>query len=81
MTYTRRGNLGGGGSGASAKQPEVAKPAKDGPPPGSVAVNGFQQVLDMLRVADPIFREATLRRLEKADPRLAMNLRRQLAPR
>lgn len=43
-----------------------------------VRVDGFNQVLEMLRVADPEFRESLLRRLGQRDPSLAMNLRRDL---
>lgn len=43
-----------------------------------IRVDGRGQVLDMLRVADPEFREIILRGIEKRDPRLARELRRQL---
>ncbi len=38
-------------------------------------VNGLQQVVDLLRNADPVFRESLLRRLTQRDPKLAQNLR------
>lgn len=44
-----------------------------------IAINGFQQILDMLRVADPEFRESLLRRLAARDRTLAQALRRDLA--
>ena len=44
----------------------------------SVRINGFQQVLEMLRVADPSFRESLLRRIANTDPRMAKMLRGQL---
>ena len=44
-----------------------------------VAVDGFRQVLDMLRIADPAFREDLLKRLAARDRRLAADLRRDLA--
>lgn len=44
-----------------------------------VRINGFQQVLEMLRVADPQFRESLLRRMANTDPRMAKMLRAQLA--
>ncbi|MCM0606744.1 MAG: hypothetical protein KA715_11710 [Xanthomonadaceae bacterium] len=44
----------------------------------SVRINGFQQVLEMLRVADPSFRESLLRRMANTDPRMARMLRAQL---
>lgn len=43
-----------------------------------IRVDGRGQVLDMLRVADPEFREILLRGIEKRDARLARELRRQL---
>ncbi len=43
-----------------------------------VAVDGFEQVLEMLRIADPAFRESLLRRLALRDRELARNLRADL---
>jgi hypothetical protein len=61
---------------AYAKDPESPKaPAAETPIP----VDGFQQVLEMLRVADPAFRESLLRRLAARDARLARDLRADLA--
>lgn len=45
---------------------------------GQVAVDGFQQVLDMLKMADPSFRESLLKRLAARDGQLARDLRRDL---
>jgi hypothetical protein len=58
-----------------AKDPNAAETPGELPP---VQINGFQQVLDMLRIADPAFRESLLRRLAGRDPRLADSLRRDL---
>jgi hypothetical protein len=44
-----------------------------------IAVDGFNQILEMLRVADPTFRESLLRRLAARDRTLAANLRRDLS--
>ncbi|MCM2323397.1 MAG: hypothetical protein NDJ90_09065 [Oligoflexia bacterium] len=44
-----------------------------------IAVHGFQQVLEMLRIADPAFRESLLRRLAARDIQLAKTLRSDLA--
>jgi hypothetical protein len=41
-------------------------------------VDGFAQVLDMLRIADPSFRESLLKRLSDRDPALAQTLRKDL---
>lgn len=44
-----------------------------------LAVDGFQQILDMLRVADPAFRESLLRRLAARDRQLVADLRHNLS--
>jgi hypothetical protein len=44
-----------------------------------IPVNGFQQVLEMLRIADPAFRESLLTRLARKDYELAQTLREDLA--
>jgi hypothetical protein len=46
---------------------------------GRVAINGFEQVYQMLRIADPEFRDSLLRRLAARDPELARSLRNRLA--
>lgn len=43
-----------------------------------VRVNGYQQVLDLLRAADPDFRESLLRRIERHDYELGASLRERL---
>ena len=43
-----------------------------------IRVDGRGQVLDMLRAADPEFREMLLRGIEKRDKELARELRAQL---
>lgn len=43
-----------------------------------VRINGFQQILEMLRVADPAFRESLLKRIALRDRNLAFSLRRDL---
>jgi hypothetical protein len=44
-----------------------------------IAINGFSQVLEMLKVADPAFRESLLRRIATKDRNLAQSLRADLA--
>jgi hypothetical protein len=44
-----------------------------------IRIDGFQQVLEMLKIADPEFRESLLARLATRDRQLANNLRRDLA--
>lgn len=53
-----------------ASHPSVEAANHDG-----VKINGLQQVIDMLRYADPAFRESLLRRLTQRDPNLASQLR------
>jgi hypothetical protein len=43
-----------------------------------IAVNGYEQVLAMLKVADPEFRESLLRRLAIKDKKLVLSLRSKL---
>ena len=65
----------------AAKQNAAPQPQKAAPPAQSeapIAVDGFQQVLEMLRIADPAFRESLLRRLAQRDRELARNLRADL---
>jgi hypothetical protein len=46
---------------------------------GGVKIDGFQQVYEMLEIADPAFRESILTRLERRNRSLAAELRRRLA--
>ena len=48
-------------------------PMEDG-----VKLNGLQQVVDMLKYADPSFRESLLRRIAQRDPNLALQLKKTL---
>lgn len=43
-----------------------------------IRIDGRGQVIDMLRAADPQYREFLLRLLEKRDPALARALRREI---
>ena len=45
----------------------------------TIPVDGFKQVLEMLKIADPEFRESLLRRLAARDQELARSLRADLA--
>ena len=48
-----------------------AAPAEEG-----LKINGLAQVVEMLRYADPAFRESLLKRIAQRDPALAMSLKR-----
>ena len=50
-----------------------------GKEPGAIPIDGFKQVLEMLKIADPAFRESLLKRLAQKDVSLANSLRRDLA--
>ena len=43
-----------------------------------IKIDGYNQVLEMLKIADPEFRESLLRRLTQRDPELGRTLRREL---
>jgi hypothetical protein len=45
----------------------------------TISVDGFQQVIEMLKIADPAFRESLLRRLAQRDRDLANQLRNDLS--
>ena len=53
--------------------------AASGPNDERIPVNGFNQILEMLKVADPAFRESLLRRIAVKDRNLAETLRQDLA--
>ena len=46
-----------------------------GPSEEGLRINGLQQVVDLLKFADPAFRESLLKRLTQRDPQLAQHLR------
>ena len=77
MNYTRA-DAGAGKNKNQGQQPEnqnLAPPAAETP----IKVDGFEQVLEMLKIADNSFRESLLKRLAQRDPVLARNLRAELA--
>ena len=44
----------------------------------AIPVDGYRQVLEMLRAADPAFRESLLRRIAARDRNLAHDLRQEI---
>jgi flagellar motor switch protein FliG len=50
------------------------RPAQ-GPQDEGIKVDGLQQVIELLKYADPAFRESLLKRLTSRDPQLAKSLR------
>ena len=82
MSYGRNGR-----TEVNTKTPNQQKPFKGSPsaeiemsPEGEpqIRVDGFEQVLEMLKIADPAFRESLLRRLGDRDYELAQSLRADL---
>jgi len=71
MTYLRNGRTSAQDMEKPVKKQESA-PKKTAD--GGVRVDGFQQVIDMLRTADPEFRESLLRRMHRQDPNMAAQL-------
>ncbi len=47
-----------------------------GPVEQGIKINGLEQVIELLKYADPAFRESLLKRLAGRDPQLAHNLKR-----
>ncbi len=66
----------------SAYVNDIARPKSPTPtearPEDAIPVDGYQQVLEMLRIADPAFRDSLLRRIAARDRGLAMELKRQI---
>ena len=50
------------------------RPAQ-GPQEEGIKIDGLQQVIELLKFADPAFRESLLKRLTNRDPQLAKSLR------
>lgn len=53
-----------------------ARPPQTGPQEEGIKIDGLQQIIEMLKYADPSFRESLLKRLTSRDPKLAQSLRR-----
>jgi hypothetical protein len=62
----------------SSSLTEIPQPESREPTEKPIPINGFQQVVDLLRAADPAFRESLLRRLAARDLSLANSLRKDV---
>jgi flagellar motor switch protein FliG len=51
---------------------------QNGPLETGVKIDGLQQVIELLKYADPAFRESLLKRLTHRDPQLAKSLRKMI---
>jgi hypothetical protein len=61
------------------QQQQAGKPAAQQQQQGDQKVDGLEQVFQMLKIADPAFRESLLQRLSARDGELARTLRKRLA--
>lgn len=83
MTYQRTGKMNGESSQKGDSSPTLTglpEHHQRGVEPGGVKIDGFQQVLDLLEVADAPFRNSLLRRLAQRDPELAQRLKSRMDP-
>lgn len=60
------------------QNPQNTSATTGGPLEEGVKINGLQQVIELLKYADPAFRESLLKRLQARDPNLASSLRKIL---
>ena len=70
MNYSRNGRI---QTKEETTQPELAA-KKTGAGEEKIKVDGFGQVIALLRHADPEFRQSLLRRLTKQDPQMGASL-------
>lgn len=70
QTYGRNGQTNNSPAKESAHEQNSAPQHQE----EKIQVNGFQQMVDMLRVADPEFRHSLLARLSRADAAMARKL-------
>ena len=79
MTYQRNGQMGArpGAMEAASAQPAIQDASAK--TKEMVKIDGYQQVLEMLRIADDEFRRSLLARLARQAPDLANALKRELS--
>ena len=75
-TYQRNGRIDDMDQAEKGAAPPVAEGEQE---EGGIRVDGFQQIVDMLKVADPEFRQSLMKRLAAADPKLAKSLKENLS--
>ena len=51
---------------------------QNGPMEQGVKINGLEQVIELLKFADPAFRESLLKRMAQRDPQLAVSLKKMI---
>jgi hypothetical protein len=80
MTYQRNATLNHRAQNSPQKTIAPAEPLRnpEEKKEEGVKINGFGQVLEMLKVADPEFRISLLKRMYQADPRTARLLHKEL---
>jgi hypothetical protein len=65
----------------SRKLNETPNPAQEVNEEEKIPIDGFRQIVEMLKVADPAFRDSLLKRLATRDSSLAASLKRDLSHR
>ncbi len=65
----------------SRKLNETPTPAQEVNDEEKIPIDGFRQIVEMLKVADPAFRDSLLKRLATRDSSLAASLKRDLSHR
>ena len=78
MTYQRNGLIEGQDPGVPTSAPLEQDNQTETKKEKMIRVDGYQQVLEMLQIADPEFRNSLLKRLAAQDPALAESLRKEL---
>ena len=62
----------------NTRKPEININAANEGEEATIPINGYQQVIEMLKIADPEFRDSLLKRLAQRDVALARALRDQI---
>ena len=58
--------------------PKGTQNPQNGPMEQGVKINGLEQVIELLKFADPAFRESLLKRMAQRDPQLAVSLKKMI---
>tara|TARA_Y100001970_G_scaffold258822_1_gene339129 strand:- start:286 stop:525 length:240 start_codon:yes stop_codon:yes gene_type:complete len=76
MTYQRNGRM---DSEPQQQAPQINQEENVDPAEKPYRVHGFEQIIEMLHIADPEFRNSLLRRIENQNPELALSLKKALS--
>ena len=77
MTYQRNGRV----DSEQQNEPKsnMSQETLEEPKEKLYRVHGFEQIIEMLHIADPEFRNSLLRRIENQNPELALSLKKALS--